>query len=168
MSVLAIDPGPTDSQFVLWDGKRVLEKGHVPNPEMRAVITRLCVGLDSPSVCIEMIASYGLAVGREVFETCVWIGRFEERCWQYKIPCKRIVRMEVKLHLCHSVRAKDANIRQALIDRFGGKDAAIGRKANPGPLYGVSSHAWAALALAITFSDTASQSVPHTQTAKTA
>ena len=38
------------------------------------------------------------------------------------------VRQEVKLHLCNSARAKDANIRQALIDRFGGKDKAIGRK----------------------------------------
>ena len=30
------------------------------------------------------------------------------------------------------------------------KDAAIGKKATPGPLYGVKSHAWAALAVAIT------------------
>ncbi len=33
---------------------------------------------------------------------------------------------------------------------FGGtKEAAIGKKASPGPLYGVSSHAWQALAVAV-------------------
>src|SRR3990167_6090451 len=58
-------------------------------------------------------------------------------------------------HLCHDSRAKDGNIRAALIDRFGpGKDRAIGRKATPGPLFGVSSDVWSALAIAVTFTDT--------------
>ena len=58
--------------------------------------------------------------------------------------------MEVKMNLCHSAKANDADIRQALIDRFGpGKQKAIGLKGSPGPLYGVSKHCWAALALAV-------------------
>jgi hypothetical protein len=60
-------------------------------------------------------------------------------------------RRAVKLALCGDSRAKDANIRQALIDRFGGKDAAIGRKAAPGPLYGISRDVWSALAIAVTY-----------------
>jgi len=63
---------------------------------------------------------------------------------------ERISRRAVKLHLCGSARAKDANIRQALIDRYGGS-AAIGRKAAPGPLYGVSKDVWSALAIAVTY-----------------
>jgi len=59
----------------------------------------------------------------------------------------------VKLHLCGSARAKDTNIRQALIDRYGGS-AAIGKKAAPGPLYGVSKDVWSALAVAVTAADT--------------
>jgi len=52
------------------------------------------------------------------------------------------------------MRAKDANIRQALIDRYGpGKDKAIGQKKTPGPLYGFKSHEWAALAVAVTWMD---------------
>lgn len=49
--------------------------------------------------------------------------------------------------------AKDANVRQALINRFGGKDAAIGRKAAPGPLYGISRDMRSALAIAVTGHD---------------
>ena len=59
-------------------------------------------------------------------------------------------RRAVKLALCGDSRAKDANIRQALIDRFGGS-AAIGRKAAPGPLYGISRDVWSALAIAVTY-----------------
>ena len=65
-----------------------------------------------------------------------------------------VYRHEVKLHLCGSARAKDANVRQALIDRFGpGKELAIGRKAAPGPLYGMTGDCWAALGVAVTDAD---------------
>jgi hypothetical protein len=100
---------------------------------------------------IEMIASYGMSVGAEVFETCFYIGRFFQTSI---VPAHRLFRSEIKMHLCGNMRAKDANIRQALIDRFGpGKDRAVGTKANPGPLYGVKADVWAALALAVTFHD---------------
>ena len=59
-------------------------------------------------------------------------------------------RRAVKLALCGDSRAKDANIRQALIDRFGGS-AAVGRKAAPGPLYGITRDVWSALAIAVTY-----------------
>ena len=67
-----------------------------------------------------------------------------------------LTRRAVKLHLCGSARAKDTNIRAALIDRFGGtggRRAAVGLKASPGPLYGIRSHEWAALAVAVTWHD---------------
>lgn len=79
---------------------------------------------------IEMIASYGMPVGKEVFETCVWIGRFiQAHSSKYRL----VYRADVKMHLCHSMKANDATIRQALIDRFG----APGTKKNPGLLYGM-------------------------------
>jgi hypothetical protein len=79
----------------------------------------------------------------------VWIGRFIE-AWDG--PHQLVYRKDVTLHLCNSPRAKDPHIRASLIDRFGG-EGAIGRKAAPGPLYGVKSHAWAALAVAVTAQD---------------
>ena len=95
---------------------------------------------------IEQIASYGMAVGAEVFETCVWTGRF----WQaWPARTERIRRVTVKSHLCRAANAKDANVRQALIDRFGGP-ACIKKG---GSLYKVKGDEWAALAVAVTWAD---------------
>ena len=138
MRILALDPGTTETAFVLWDGRQVLEAEHWPNAEVRQVL----IGREYDLCACEMIASYGMAVGREVFETCVWIGRFVEVARE---PVQLVYRKDVKLHLCHSPRAKDANVRQALIDRIGPQ----GTKKNPGPTYGMRSHLWAALAVAV-------------------
>ena len=55
------------------------------------------------------------------------------------------------MHLCGNMRARDGNIRQALLDRFGGKDRAIGRKGSYGPLHGISGDCWSALAVGVTW-----------------
>ena len=99
-------------------------------------------------VVIEKIESYGMAVGAEVFDTVWWAGRFAEAA--SRVPVVMLPRRAVKLALCGDSRAKDANIRQALIDRFGGS-AAVGRKAAPGPLYGICRDVWSALAIAVTY-----------------
>lgn len=145
MSVLAVDPGPVESAYVLFDGDRLVEFGKVENEVLLSRLEYFHVIV--PRMAIEMIASYGMPVGAEVFETCVWIGRFAQ-AWNGAIT--RVFRKDVKIALCGSVKAKDGNVRQALIDRYGGKDKAIGKKASPGPLYGVSADVWAALAVAVT------------------
>ena len=156
MKVLAIDPGPTRSAYVVFDdGEQLVdEKGILPNDEMHARLGELAIG-GVERLVVEMIASYGMPVGKPVFETCVWIGRFLERWLSLTgVPVHRYYQPTIRLHLCGNVRAKYPHIRQALIDRFGpGKEAAIGKKKNPGPLYGVSEDIWSALALAVTFSD---------------
>ncbi len=101
----------------------------------------------------ESIESYGMAVGREVFETVWWTGRFFEAVARRGANASRLPRKAVKLHLCGSVRAPDSNIRIALLDRFGGTELAKGTKKAPGPLFGIKSHEWAALALAVTWWD---------------
>lgn len=155
-AVVAIDPGTTQSGWVIYGGGRVHDSGVMPNGDM---VTWLAARADNGArLAIEMIASYGMAVGREVFETCVWIGRFKQ-AWHTPDAVQLVYRKDVKLHLCGTTKAKDPNIRQALIDLFpatgGGKTPQIGTKGQPGPLYGVSSHAWPALAVAITVTDRA-------------
>lgn len=146
MKLLAIDPGPTMSAYVLLHNGQPAQFAKLPNPQ---IITTLQQSTATHHV-IEMVQSFGMAVGKDIFETAFWSGRF------YQIQPNstyRLYRSDIKMHLCHSMRAKDPNIRQALIDRFGGS-AAIGSKRHPGPLHGISGDCWAALAVAITFFDT--------------
>ena len=102
-----------------------------------------------------MVECYGMPVGREVFRTVLWTGRIVEHYKAAGVPVYLVTRRQVKLHLCNSARAKDANVRQAILDRFagigGGKCPQVGTKSHPGPLYGVKSHLWAALGVALTF-----------------
>jgi len=144
--ILALDPGPTQSAFLLWGDGKVYDKGLSCNALLRLHLREWCAD-PAMIVAVEMIASYGMVVGKDVFETCVEIGRIVEIC--HPIPVLMIYRRDIKLHLCGSARAKDSNIRQALIDRVGPQ----GRKASPGPTYGLAKHDWAALAIAIYVSD---------------
>ncbi len=148
--ILAVDPAPETSAFVKWDGLNILDFGMFKNIEQPDIKPDLLPDI----LVIEKIESYGMAVGASVFETCIWIGRFIEK-WLHG-ECKTkpwflLPRREVKLHLCGSARAKDSNIRQALVDRFGEP----GTKKHPGPVtYGISKDCWSALALAVTYYDT--------------
>jgi hypothetical protein len=140
MSLLAIDPGTNESGFVRFEDGCVVASGVLPNIGMLAVVKEW-----QGDLALEMIASYGMAVGKDVFITCLWIGRFLQA---YSRPesVKLIYRRDVKMHLCGTPKAKDGNIRQALIDKLGPR----GTKKAPGPTYGVSTHAWAALGVAVT------------------
>ena len=164
MKLLAIDPGPTQSAWVGFEDGRPCRFGIEPNAKVLDLMRDLSmwgVSGEPASLAIESVASYGMAVGADVFETCVWSGRFIQGWldagwlpWRDEDSVLRVYRKDVKLWLCGSARAKDANVRQALIDRYGGKERAISKKANPGPLYGVTSHVWSALAVAVTAADT--------------
>lgn len=154
MTVLAIDPGPVQSAWVLWDGAGVIEHGKQPNEIVIDALGDYGPQIRSGVLVFEEIASYGMPVGAEVFQTVRWTGRMEQYAYsQGWCEVAYMPRRDVKLHLCGQVRAKDANIRQALIDRFGGKEKAIGKKAAKGPLYGLKADEWQALALAVTWFD---------------
>lgn len=147
-SILAIDPGPTESAWCLYENGKPFDWNKTPNEEL---IVKLGHNVRPAEILvIEKVESFGMAVGAEVFETVFWSGRFAQK-WGPNF--NRLGRKDVKLHLCGSMRAKDANIRQALIDRFGGP-AAIGKKKSPGPLFGISGDVWSALAVAVTWAET--------------
>ena len=150
--ILAIDPGSEQSAWVLYDepNKLPIEFAKEPND----VILERMRGLkeQADEIAIEMIASYGMGVGQTIFDTCVWVGRYHQLWIELGGQVTLIFRKDVKLHLCGATRAKDSNVRQAIMDRYGSdKKTSIGNKKNPGPLYGVVSDIWAALGVAIAY-----------------
>ncbi len=148
MTIIAIDPGYTQSAIVHYDPlrKAVVESLYEDNP----YVIKWLDGREEGTLVIEHIASYGMPVGQEVFDTCVWIGRFVQ-VWGGQSHL--LYRKHVKLFLCGSTKAKDGNIRAALLDKFGGSRAR-GTKRQPGPLYGLAGDKWAALAVAVTWAET--------------
>lgn len=156
MSVLAIDPGPVESAYSLIGAECApLEHGKIPNYYLLDALPRLADQADHAA--IEMVASYGMSVGADVFETCVWIGRFQETLIvKGHVSPERIKRLAVKLHHCHDSKAKDSNIIQALVDRFafGEPNRGKGTKKNPGWFFGFAADVWQAYALAVYVADT--------------
>lgn len=144
-SVIAIDPGPKTSAWVIMESGIIESSGECDNEAMLNILSEMNAGVGH--MAIEQVASMGMTVGAEVFETVWWTGRFCERA---RMPFTRIKRHEVKMHLCGNMRAKDANIRCALIDKIGPQ----GNKKSPGPTYGIKSHRWSALAVAVTYLET--------------
>lgn len=162
MKTIGIDPGDKQSAIVsIGDECEVISHGiYLNGPELFDAINEAMRGRATErQVAIEMIASYGMPVGETVFETCVWIGQLVRHIrHHYRVAPSKVYRKDVKIHLCQSMRAKDANIRQAILDRYpqtgGGKLPQVGTKSQPGPLYGIVADQWAALGVAITAKET--------------
>lgn len=155
MRLLAIDPGNALSAYVLYDSVavEVIAKGKIGNDYLLSALNddagELGETLATAEVLVvEMAESFGAKVWSQVFETVFWTGRFVQ-AWGRDFG--RVVRREVKMCITGSGRAKDGQIRQCLIERWGGPDVAIGTKARPGPLKGVTADMWQALALAVTY-----------------
>lgn len=155
-TLLAIDPGSAESGWVIIDARnrRPLDHGKLQNRDLLSDLRTHAIG-NMPAV-IEMVASYGMSVGAEVFETCVWIGRFQQTLAHRNGREPELVkRLPIKVHHCHSAKANDSNIRQALVDRFaaGQSNHGKGTKAAPGWFYGFHADVWQAYALAVYAAD---------------
>ena len=150
-TIFSIDPGNTNSGYAVirMPDFKVIKKGKIENEELLKLIPSIVESVDG--FAIEMVASYGMPVGKDVFETCVWIGRFiqKARPKQHNF----IYRKDEKICLCGSLKAKDSNIRQALINRYATFDFKNGKgiKKTPDTFYGVSKDIWQAIAVAVTY-----------------
>lgn len=156
MRILAIDPGSVESAYALIDAdtRRPLDVAKIDNRTLADMLTdnEFDLSLAHDRGAIEMVASYGMSVGADIFETCVWIGRFQQAA---EIGAELVYRRDVKVHHCMSAKAKDSNITQALIDRFAHNvpNRGKGTKAEPGWFYGFRADIWQAYALAVLIAD---------------
>ena len=152
--IFAIDPGNIESGYVILE-KGTLKPVEIGKIENELLLEKVKTTSLEIEFAIEMIASYGMAVGQTVFDTCRWVGRFEQAIIDNHNKYTLIYRKDVKLKLCYSMKAKDSNIIQALIDRFAPnvRNKGKGTKKEQGFFYGFKKDIWQAYAVGVTYSD---------------
>jgi len=154
MIFVGIDPGDIETGWALWDGERFLGGGVVENKYLLQEL----MNQDIPSlggqhynvlpdckVAIECIGTMSQGVGRTIFDTCIWMGMFIRDFQNQGVTPELILRSQIKSVITGKPGAKDGDVNRALREQIGEK----GTKKNPGPLYGIRSHAWQALACAV-------------------
>lgn len=151
MMIIAIDPAPVKSGFVLADKLKIINIGIHENEKIRFMLKVKQHNLSA--FAIELVKSYGMSVGQSIFDTCIETGRFIES-YNCDNSVFKYSRKEIVTYICGSSKAKDGNVRQSLIDlyaeHYGLTDkTVIGTKKDPGPLYGVSNDMWSALAVSV-------------------
>lgn len=152
MKVIGVDPGTEESGVVVFDGTKILHASILPNQDVLDALSHGIWRGAETTLVLEKIESYGMAVGESTFRTVFWSGRFAQAWMPHRF--EQMGRRIVKQHLCYSAKATDANIRQAILDRYGStREQAIGVKKSPGPLYQLKGHTWAAFAVALTWFD---------------
>lgn len=154
--LLSIDPDPTGGSWILLDETfGIVDHGYqTPIDELTGWV--MFEGARQTlinTVLVEGIQAYGMPVGASTFETVKNIGEIRSVCRDRFEFDDTLTRPKIKAALCNSVRAKDSNVRQAVIDLYppdgGGKTPQIGVKAQPGPLYSIKGDEFAALAVGL-------------------
>lgn len=169
---LAIDPGNEFSAYVLLQPDAILASGKVPNATMLNILLAGVPG--AKHLAIETMKPRGMPTAFEEMQTQLFAGR----CIQaWGLEFTQMFRHDVKIHICGRGNAKDTNIRQALIDKFGGAAAIGGKRCKrcggkgwrgrdhdacdscygstwtlpPGPLVDITEDRWSALAIGVTW-----------------
>lgn len=187
MRIVAVDPGSTHSAYVLLDenekGREIVCYGRWNN---HALLDGLAPhnwsGGQPQHLAIETITSRGI-MPSEAIRTAVWVGIFMHAFGktEFSRKCTEVRREQYRGHFC-GAGGNDAQVRQAMIDRYGGEYAigavkckackgrklvGLGKKRAaceacngsgweipPGPLHGISDDVWQALAVGIFWFDT--------------
>ena len=152
---IALDVGTTKSAYAVMKEDYTLEiTGILENDMLLEMISEFARIYDC--LVYEEFSSYGMPIGKTTMESIKWNGRFIQAYLEARTDrfdrggtIKPILRKDVKMNLCGTMKAKDSNIRQALIDRFG----VVGTKGNKGYFYGVSKDMWSAIAICVTYID---------------
>jgi len=148
MIIWAVDPGTVKSAIVRWH----VGPSHVWGAiEENAKVERILATSVQPSdyVAIEKITGQGRrAIGRETLEAHRWQTRFEVAAEASRCNLFMISRTKSRTRIAGPYSG-DKQVREAVIEYFGGYDIAIGTSEIPGPLRGLADDEWQALAVAV-------------------
>lgn len=156
MEILAIDPGPEHSGFVIMsvtDTVKVLDaESEIENTDL---LKEPALKDQAKALVIEWVANYGNIVGDSLFRTAYWAGRFDQaHIGVPPDPAARITRRDAAQILVGKSSVKDSVLHgrcREIVSIINGVDerSLKGTKGSPGPLYGVTGHAWSALAVGL-------------------
>lgn len=176
MKIMAIDPGTTESAYVIIDDQyQILSADKVGNDVVLSIIAD-APGLDA--VIIEDIeprysstdrSAAGAVMGQSTIETIKAFGRFSWQASLRGLMVGSIFRRDERSCLIPTKRNglpplpetapkhADGQIRASLIRRFARHDKERGRgtKANPDTFYGFHGDMWQAMAVGVTWLDQA-------------
>ena len=178
--ILAIDPGQREHGVVIWSADGGLAWSGVVEIEQLISVMRhpwmgaeFCVIEDYESHPLKTQAGHAY-VPRTVDAVQRAVGRMQQ-VWLDRTSQEPalLARVKVTSHLDamkrKGARTRDSQVIDALAHKFcpepppadyegelsaWNRKTAKGSKAAPGPLYGIKSHAWQALGVAVTFHDT--------------
>lgn len=155
--IIALDPGTTETGICIMrksDYKPLLAK-KIGNREVIKTLREPNANWEIDVVCIEMFASFGAIVGRNVFESCTWLGRFVQVCLDMGYKVHQIYRKDEKMWICGTMKGNDSLIRHNLVDRFAYDTSNLGKgtKKEPGWFYGFRADIWSAYAIGVTYLD---------------
>lgn len=188
MKIMAIDPGTTESAYVILDDQyQIISADKVGNDVILSIIAD-APGLDA--VIIEDIeprysstdrSAAGAVMGQSTIETIKAFGRFSWQASLRGLMVGSIFRRDERSCLIPTKRNglpplpetapkhADGQIRASLIRRFARHDQERGRgtKANPDTFYGFHGDMWQAMAVGVTWLDQAKWRAKCGQTEKT-
>lgn len=155
MNILALDVGTERTAYTLLNSNyEILSSDIISNEELLIEIKKM---KEFANIFVfEEFASYGMPIGKTTMEAIKWNGRFIQKALDcgYKeiVP---MLRKDVKINLCQTMKAKDTNIRVALVERYAKHDFKRGKgtKDNPDVLYGFKKDMYSSLAIATTYFD---------------
>lgn len=177
MHLLAIDPGTTESAYVVMRGDySPLSHAKVPNDQLLELIA--LGGYDA--VVIEHMEARTLNVGKKkdmppqkigktTYDTCIWIGRFKQVAIQCGMDVHEVYRSEEKSRIIPTKKNRlpplpspvpdstDSKIRHGLIARFAKFDKKNGKgnAAGKDTFYGFKADEWSAFAVGVVYLDKA-------------
>jgi hypothetical protein len=114
--IIGIDPGSEETAYAVIDENyNVIEADKLNNE----IVLQFDLSTYD-AVVIESIQSYGMAVGRTVFETCYMIGMLIQRATDDGSEPVLYPRPEYAKAIAGVNKVNDSILRQALLLRFGG------------------------------------------------
>jgi len=148
-SYIGIDPGTTDSGWACIGEGGEITGGIMSNGYIVHMIYSMRLGdlKRRPGLAIERLRGTGRAVGFETIRTIEWSGRFIEAYNFAACEMPRLItRHEIlkALGVTRGSGSADSRVRAKMVEIYGEP----GTAKNPGPTYGITGHAWQALAVA--------------------